>query len=415
MVTNPPYGERLGDKASNRAFYLGLSALLQQHFPNQHAAVIAAQIEQADVLALSDPETLRLMNGKLPIYIRFGQVKPVANNQPFLSNWHADPVEIEGAQDFANRLQKNMSALKKWATKEQVFCLRLYDADLPDFNVAVDLYGDRLHVQEYAPPKTIDPEKAKKRFNLALAAVRAVTGLSREAIFIKTRARQEGKSQYTKQSTASKRFIVQEGQAKILVNLTDYLDTGLFLDHRQMRLRIAKEARGKHFLNLFSYTSTASLHAALGGAASTTSVDLSNTYLNWSRENFVLNGLTVDHADEQHMFFASDCFEWLKEGHEQYDLIFIDPPTFSNSKKFYGTFDIQRDHVSLLKRAMNRLSSEGTLYFSNNYRGFELDEEIEALFDAEEITHDTIYLILNEIKKFIVRGKFSIYPTKPMF
>jgi 23S rRNA (guanine2445-N2)-methyltransferase / 23S rRNA (guanine2069-N7)-methyltransferase len=137
-----------------------------------------------------------------------------------------------------------------------------------------------------------------------------------------------------KQSTASKRFIVQEGKAKILVNLTDYLDTGLFLDHRQIRLRIAKEARGKHFLNLYSYTSTASLHAALGGAASTTSVDLSNTYLNWSKENFVLNGLTVDHADEQHMFFSSDCFEWLKEGHEQYDLIFIDPPTFSNSKSF---------------------------------------------------------------------------------
>ena len=390
VVTNPPYGERLGDKASNRALYLGLSALLQQHFPKQHAAVIAAQIEQADVLALSEPETLRLMNGKLPIYIRLGQVKPVANSQPFLANWHADPVEIEGAQDFANRLQKNMSALKKWAVKDQVFCLRLYDADLPDFNVAVDLYGDRLHVQEYAPPKTIDPEKAKKRFNLALAAIRAVTGLPREAIFIKTRARQEGKNQYTKQSTASKRFIVQEGQAKILVNLTDYLDTGLFLDHRQMRLRIAQEAHGKHFLNLFSYTSTASLHAALGGAASTTSVDLSNTYINWSKENFVLNGLTVDHADEQHMFFASDCFEWLKEGHEQYDLIFIDPPTFSNSKKFYGTFDIQRDHVSLLKRAMNRLSAEGTLYFSNNYRGFELDEEIDALFYAQEITNDTI-------------------------
>ena len=164
------------------------------------------------------------------------------------------------------------------------------------------------------------------------------------------------------------------------------------MDHRQIRLRIAKEARGKHFLNLYSYTSTASLHTALGGAASTTSVDLSNTYLSWSKENFVLNGLTVDHADEQHMFFASDCFEWLKEGHEKYDLIFIDPPTFSNSKKFYGTFDVQRDHVSLLKRAMNRLNSEGTLYFSNNYRGFELDEELEALYDVEEITSETIGL-----------------------
>lgn len=392
IVTNPPYGERLGEKASNRSLYLGLSALLQKHFPNQYAAVIAAQIEQSDVLAFEAPETLRLMNGKLPIYIRFGVIKPEKVTQPFLTNWQAQPIEMEEAQDFANRLQKNMIALKKWATKENIYCLRLYDADLPDFNVAVDLYGDRLHVQEYAPPKTIDPEKAKKRFNLALAAIRAVTGLNRDAIFIKTRARQTGTTQYTKQSTASKRFIVQEGKAKILVNLTDYLDTGLFLDHRQMRLRIAQEARGKHFLNLYSYTSTASLHAALGGAASTTSVDLSNTYLNWSKENFVLNGLTVDHADEQHMFFASDCFEWLKEGHEQYDLIFIDPPTFSNSKKFYGTFDVQRDHISLIKRAMNRLHSEGTLYFSNNYRGFEMDEEIEAIFQVEEITSETIGL-----------------------
>lgn len=391
IVTNPPYGERLGDKASNRALYLGLSALLQKNFPNQTAAVIAAAVEQADVLALNDPQTMRLMNGKLPIYVRSGCVKPVAVVKPFLETWQPQQFEaIEGAEDFANRLQKNMQTLKKWAVKENIHCLRLYDADLPDFNVAVDLYGDRLHVQEYAPPKKIDPEKAKKRFNLALQAIRAVTGLGRDAIFIKTRARQEGKNQYTKQSTASKRFIVQEGKAKILVNLTDYLDTGLFLDHRQIRLRIAQEARGKHFLNLYSYTSTASLHAALGGAASTTSVDLSNTYLSWSKENFVLNGLTVDHADEQHQFFASDCFEWLKEGHEQYDLIFIDPPTFSNSKKFYGTFDVQRDHLSLLKRAMNRLTTDGTLYFSNNYRGFEMDEEILAFFDVEEITSETI-------------------------
>lgn len=391
IVTNPPYGERLGDKASSRALYLGLSALLQKNFPNQYAAVIAAQVEQADVLAFSEPQLLRLMNGKLPIYIRFGTIKPTTVNQPFLATWQPQQFEaIEGAEDFTNRLQKNMQALKKWAVKENIYCLRLYDADLPDFNVAVDLYGDRLHVQEYAPPKIIDPEKAKKRFNLALASIRAVTGLGRDAIFIKTRARQEGKTQYEKQSTASKRFIVQEGKAKLLVNLTDYLDTGLFLDHRQMRLRIAAEAKGKHFLNLYSYTSTASVHAALGGAASTTSVDLSNTYLNWSKENFVLNGLTVDHVDQQHQFFSSDCFEWLKEGHEQYELIFIDPPTFSNSKKFHGTFDIQRDHLSLLKRAMNRLTTDGTLYFSNNYRGFVMDDEILAFFDVEEISSETI-------------------------
>ena len=216
IVTNPPYGERLGDKASNRALYLGLSALLQKNFPNQTAAVIAAAVEQADVLALNDPQTMRLMNGKLPIYVRSGSVKPVAVVKPFLETWQPQQFEaIEGAEDFANRLQKNMQTLKKWAVKENIHCLRLYDADLPDFNVAVDLYGERLHVQEYAPPKKIDPEKAKKRFNLALQAIRAVTGLGRDAIFIKTRARQEGKTQYTKQSTASKRFIVQEGKAKI--------------------------------------------------------------------------------------------------------------------------------------------------------------------------------------------------------
>lgn len=410
IVTNPPYGERLGDKASNRALYQGLSMLLQETFPNQSAAIIAAHIEQADVLAFENTETLRLMNGNLPIYVRLGTVKPLGNAEPFLSTWQVQPVEIEGAQDFANRLQKNMQSLKKWASKEQVYCLRLYDADLPDFNLAVDLYGDKLHVQEYAPPKQIDPEKAKKRFNLALAAIRAVTGLNRENVFIKTRARQAGKAQYEKQSSASKRFIVREGQAKLLVNLTDYLDTGLFLDHRQIRLQIAREAQGKHFLNLYSYTSTASVHAALGGAASTTSVDLSNTYLNWSKENFVLNGLTVDHPDEQHQFFESDCFEWLKEGHEQYDLIFIDPPTFSNSKKFYGTFDVQRDHLSLLKRAMNRLSTEGTLYFSNNYRGFEMDEELSALFKIEEITHWTIGSDFKRNQKIHRAWRIQHYP-----
>ncbi len=390
IVTNPPYGERLGDKASNRALYQGLSFLLQENFPNQSAAIIAAHVEQADVLAFEQPETLRLMNGNLPIYVRLGNIKPLNNQQPFLSTWQAQPVEVEGAQDFANRLQKNMQSLRKWANKESIHCLRLYDADLPDFNLVVDLYGDKMHVQEYAPPKSIDPEKARKRFNLALAAIRAVTGLNRENIFIKTRAKQAGKTQYEKQSSLSKRFIVREGDAKFLINLTDYLDTGLFLDHRQIRLQIAKEARGKHFLNLYSYTSSASVHAALGGAASTTSVDLSGTYLNWSKENFVLNGLTVDHPDEQHQFFEGDCFEWLKEGHEQYDLIFIDPPTFSNSKKFHGTFDVQRDHLSLIKRAMNRLTTEGTLYFSNNFRGFEMDLELEGLFDIEEITHWTI-------------------------
>ncbi len=390
IVTNPPYGERLGDKTSNRALYQGLAWQLQKYLPNQHAAILASQVEQADVLPLENTQTLRLMNGNLPIYVRSGDIIAKHDKASFLANWQATPVEIEGAQEFANRLIKNISALKKQALRENVSCLRLYDADLPDFNLVVDLYDDILHVQEYAPPKIIDPEKAKKRLNLGLAAIRQVLGLPREKVFIKTRAKQKGQAQYEKQSEMSKRFIVQEGDIRVFINVTDYLDTGLFLDHRPMRLRIAAEAKGKHFLNLYSYTSTASVHAAVAGAASTTSVDLSNTYLNWSKQNFALNGLTVDHADQQHQFFDADVFEWLKEGHETYDLIFIDPPTFSNSKKFQGTFDVQRDHASLLKRAMNRLSNGGTLYFSNNFQKFELDEELAARFDVQEITASTI-------------------------
>lgn len=390
LITNPPYGERLGDKASNRALYQGLGLRLQQHLPQQHAAVVAAQIEQADVLPLQDPQTLRLMNGNLPIYLRSGRVQRASPPPFLLRDWTAQPVSVEGAQDFANRLSKNLQQCKKLALREGVSNLRVYDADLPDFNLAVDLYGDLLHVQEYAPPKSIDPEKAQQRFKLALQAVRAVTGLPREQVFIKTRARQTGNAQYEKKSDGGKRFVVQEGAARLYVNLSDYLDTGLFLDHRPIRQRIHQEARGKHFLNLYAYTCTASVQAALGGAASTTSVDLSATYLEWGKNNFALNGLTVDHADGQHQFFESDIFEWLKTGSEQYDLIFIDPPTFSNSKKFSGTFDVQRDHVSLIKRAMNRLHGEGVLYFSNNFRRFELDEALTEWFELQEISAQTI-------------------------
>lgn len=394
IITNPPYGERLGDKVSNRALYQGLGYLLQKFAPSQHAAIIASQIEQADVLQLNHISNTRLMNGKLPIYIRIGEVSPTLNKPSFLQAWQTPNIEFTeenaGSKDFINRLIKNISNLKKQAVREGVSNLRIYDADLPDFNLAIDLYGDQVHVQEYAPPKIIDPEKAKMRFNLALAATRQVLGLAREQVYIKTRARQKGNDQYEKKSDTGKRLIVQEGRARLYVNFTDYLDTGLFLDHRPMRQKIFEEARGKHFLNLYAYTCTASVQAALGGAASTTSVDLSNTYLDWGKNNFALNGLTVDHPDQQHQFFSAEVFEWLKEGSEMYDLIFIDPPTFSNSKKFFGTFDIQRDHMSLIKRAMNRLQTDGVLYFSNNFRKFELDELLPEMFEIKEITQSTI-------------------------
>ncbi|HEX6591623.1 MAG TPA: class I SAM-dependent methyltransferase, partial [Moraxellaceae bacterium] len=248
------------------------------------------------------------------------------------------------------------------------------------------VYEGQLHVQEYAPPKTVDPEKAEARFRLALLAIRHVFGLRRENVFIKVRSRQKGKQQYEKQGTQGRFQEVREGSAWLQVNLTDYLDTGLFLDHRPLRLRMAKEAKGKHFLNLFAYTGVASLQAALGGAASTTTVDLSPTYLAWAQRNFALNGL----PEEGHHFEQADCMQWLRDCRYEFDLAFIDPPTFSNSKRTPDVFDVQEDHVELIWLALRALRQDGTLYFSNNFRKFKLDTEALAEFVIEDISAETI-------------------------
>ncbi|WP_134459732.1 class I SAM-dependent methyltransferase, partial [Pseudomonas aeruginosa] len=234
-------------------------------------------------------------------------------------------------------------------------------------------------------PKSIDPAKAQARLFDALAAIPQTLGVAQERVVVKRRERQAGKKQYERQSSEGKFLEVGEGDVRLLVNLTDYLDTGLFLDHRPMRLRIQKEAAGKRFLNLFCYTATATVHAARGGARSTTSVDLSKTYLDWARRNLSLNGF----SDKQRLVHG-DVMEWLREDDGQYELIFIDPPTFSNSKRMEGVFDVQRDHVELLDLAMARLAPGGVLYFSNNFRKFELDESVQARYAVEEITGETL-------------------------
>jgi len=305
-----------------------------------------------------------------------GRQAPVANEPARLS---------EGAQMFANRLQKNLKQLGKWARKEQVDCYRVYDADMPEYAVAVDLYQDWVHVQEYAAPRSIDPEKAQSRLLDALAAIPQALGIDPQRVVLKRRERQSGTRQYERQATEGRFQEVNEGGVKLLVNLTDYLDTGLFLDHRPMRMRIQREAAGKRFLNLFCYTATASVHAAKGGARSTTSVDLSKTYLDWARRNLSLNGFSERNRLEQ-----GDVMAWLEANRDSYDLIFIDPPTFSNSKRMEGVFDVQRDHVQLLDLAMARLAPGGVLYFSNNFRKFQLDEHLDARYVVEEITAQTL-------------------------
>lgn len=402
VITNPPYGERLGDEEMIKPLYQALGLILQDSFAgsgvNPMLGILAANVEQVDILPIKEPKTLRCHNGAITVYFRYGTLI-AGQTGSLISRFEKREIAVEEGQDFINRLQKNLGKLKRLASKDTVSNIRVYDADLPDFKVAIDLYGDYVHVQEYAPPKTIPVETAKKRFNLALMGIREVLNINREQVFIKTRARQSGNDQYSKQGSSEKRgkfYVARENGAYLYVNFTDYLDTGLFIDHRNMRARIKDNSRGKSVLNLFAYTCTASVHAALAGAKKVTSVDLSQNYLDWGKQNFALNGLNV--SSNKYQFVAADIFEWIKGNTEQFDIIFIDPPTFSNSKKFQGTFDVQRDHAALINRAMNRLTSDGVLYFSNNFTRFELDEQLTERYDIIDITPHTIGFDFN-IKK----------------
>lgn len=293
----------------------------------------------------------------------------------------------------ANRLRKNLKRLRNWRRRNGVTCFRAYDADLPEYSAAVDCYEAAadphpvyLHVQEYQAPASIPEATTERRLGELLAAVKEVFEADDDRIALKTRSRGRGGSKYGRMDAKSEFVVVREGAVLLEVNLFDYLDTGLFLDHRPLRLRIGREAAGRRMLNLFCYTGAASVHAAAGGAASTTSVDLSATYLAWAGRNFVHNGLdTPAHARVQ-----ADVMTWLDGSKATFDLIFCDPPTFSNSKRA-DDFDVQREHVRLLQLCMARLARGGVLLFSNNFRRFELDAAAVAGFaDCEEISARTL-------------------------
>lgn len=398
VICNPPYGERLGDEASLVYLYQNLGERLRQACLGWEAAVLTSAPDLGKRMGIRSHKQYAFWNGALPCKLllikveldQFVTGQRSASSVDKTDNVVPQPVAelarlSEGGQMFANRLQKNLRQLGKWARKEGIQCYRLYDADMPEYALAIDLYGDWVHVQEYAPPRSIDPQKAQERLFDALGAIPQALGISRERVVVKRRERQSGTRQYERQASQGEFLEVNEGGVKLLVNLTDYLDTGLFLDHRPMRLRIQREAAGKRFLNLYCYTATATVHAAKGGARSTTSVDLSKTYLDWARRNLALNGLSDRQRLEQ-----ADVMAWLEEDRGEYDLIFIDPPTFSNSKRMEGVFDVQRDHVALLDLAMARLAPGGTLYFSNNFRKFVLDPGMVERYAVEEITGATL-------------------------
>ena len=388
VICNPPYGERLGTTPALIALYSVFGQRLKNEFGGWNASIFSSESTLLDCLRMRSHRQFKAKNGPLDCVQKNYQISE--RKESAVEN----PLEFDRtstvAVDFANRLQKNIKKIEKWAKQQGLDAYRLYDADLPEYNVAVDRYGDHIVVQEYAAPKNIDENKARQRLLDAVTATLQVTGIETNKLILKVRQKQKGTNQYEKLANKGEYFYVNEYGAQLWVNLTDYLDTGLFLDHRLTRKMVGEMAKGKDFLNLFAYTGSATVHAALGGAKSTTTVDMSNTYLNWAEQNLILN----DIEGKQHKLIQADCLQWLEKCDRQFDLIFVDPPTFSNSKRMEDSWDVQRDHIKLMRNLKRILRPNGTIVFSNNKRGFKMDFEAldELGLSAVEISAKTLPL-----------------------
>lgn len=369
VVTNPPYGERLGERAAMPVLYRTLGERLRTQFPGWRAAVLVGDVELGRALGLAAEKKYALYNGALetPLYTFEIRALDAAPRE-------RKPLS-DGAQMLKNRLEKNLKHLRKRLSREGIACYRAYDQELPEYAAAIDIYAEDggapwLHIQEYRAPASVPVETARVRLREIARVAGEVFDVPRERIALKTRERGKGGSKYGQFDQRGEFVEVNEGGLRFLVNLTDYLDTGLFLDHRLVRARLRELAAGKRFLNLFAYTASASVYAAAGGAKDTTSVDLSATYLEWASKNLALNGFT----GEKHRLMQVDALNFLKQDRGHYGLIYVDPPTFSNSKRAED-FDVQRDHVALLEACGEHLVNDGVIVFSNNFRRFKLDTE----------------------------------------
>ena len=406
LIANPPYGERLGASAGEPselpALYATLGSMLRERFDGWRAAVLTGNPELGKVMGLRAMRFHTLYNGPIECRLLHFEITPAAHvsDRPRpLPSAERGP----GAEMLANRLRKNQKSLAKWLRAEGISCYRLYDADLPEYALAIDIYGSAdpetperrfVHVQEYAAPADVDPKAARRRLREAIGVIGEVLAVPEQDLFFKIRQRQRGAAQYERLGQTGHFHVVAEDGLELLVNFEDYLDTGLFLDHRETRRLLRELARDRHMLNLFAYTGSASVHAAAGGARSTTSVDLSRTYLDWAQRNLALNGFT----GRDHQLIQADCLDWLANARAyrgRFGLIFLDPPTFSSSKRMRGTFDVQRDHVALIQDALALLAPDGKLIFSCNRRRFRLDADAlehawGGCLDIEDISAATI-------------------------
>lgn len=399
LCTNPPYGVRLDDRAAAHSIHRELGVILRERFLGWHAAVLSGEPQLGLELGIRAYRTHVLWNGA--IECRLLRLK-IDEQSIITGRRRRADAEIDatlrtsaGAQMFANRLAKNFKRLRTWAASAQVSCYRLYDADMPEYSLAIDLYQTLpdgltwLYVQEYAAPATVDALAARRRRGEALSVLTDVCGVPSERVRVRLRRKTPRGEQYNKLNEQSTFHVVEEGGLKFRVNFDDYLDTGLFLDHRLTRGRLGAAAAGKRFLNLFAYTGSATVYAAAARAASSTSVDLSHTYIDWAGRNLALNGL--DRA--KHALVRADCREWLvaaRQRRERFDLIFLDPPTFSNSKRMQSVLDIRRDHAALADSCALLLAPGGLLFFSTNAQRFKLDETLSERFSVQDVSAQTL-------------------------
>ena len=396
LCTNPPYGVRLADRESARALHRELGEVLRERFQGWDAAVLTGAPELGLELGLRAHRTHRVWNGPIECRLLRIRVSSDSAREPgTLGRGTAHLKDTAGARMFANRLAKNLKRLRSWAEREGVSCYRVYDADMPEYAFAIDSYrtlepeGSWLCVQEYAAPREIEPEAVHRRRGEVLATLPETTGVPGERIRFRTRRRTRRGDQYEKLDSQAHFHIVSEGGLRFFVNFEDYLDTGLFLDHRITRARLREASRGQRFLNLFAYTGTATVYAAAGGAASSTTVDMSRTYLDWAQRNLGLNGFTGG----AHRLVRADCREWLQEavhGADRFDLIFLDPPTFSSSKRMEGVLDVGRDHPVLIDGCARLLSAGGLIVFSTNAQRFRLEESLRERYDIRDVSAATL-------------------------
>jgi len=396
VAVNPPYGERLGEHEELKPLYKELGDCLKMQYVGWRATLITSDAELGKCLGIRARHINTLYNGALECKLLRFEL-----NERWFMKERGDRADEPGAQMFANRLRKNLKQLSRWRKQQSISCYRAYDADMPEYAFAVDVYetvastqstqeaGHWIIVQEYAAPASIDIRKVHARREQVLAVLPQVFEVPEAQVILKTRERQRGSNQYEKQNTARRFHEVREGACRLWVNFEDYLDTGLFLDHRITRSLLGELAAGRSFLNLFAYTGVATVHAALGGAVATTTVDMSRTYLDWATRNMALNGI----RGEAHQMVQEDCLLWIDKAllrGLRFGVIFLDPPTFSNSKRMEENFDIQRDHVELIQKAAALLEPDGVLVFSNNFRRFKMDIQGLVGLDVEDITADTL-------------------------